>query len=73
MTRKGEPAERGRGRPRGSGPGRMEGRFAVKATPEYKAWLAALAGHLNATEADVFREAMRRLADAAGFRPPPLR
>jgi hypothetical protein len=48
-------------------------RFAVKLTDEYKVWLNALATKLGVTEADVFRDAMRRYAEAVRFRPPPIR
>jgi hypothetical protein len=48
-------------------------RFAVKLSPEYKVWLAALASKLGVTEADIFRDAMRRYAAAVKFRPPPIR
>jgi hypothetical protein len=68
-----EPEKRGRGRPKGSGPGRIEGRFAVKVTEEYKAWIGAFADKLGVTEADVFREAMRRYATAEAFRLPPIK
>ena len=68
-----EPPRRGPGRPRGSGPGAMIQRFAVKLSPEYKVWFAALATKLGVTEADIFRDAMRRYAVAVKFRPPPIR
>jgi hypothetical protein len=68
-----DEGKRGRGRPKGSGPGRIEGRFAVKITEEYKAWMTAFADRMGVTEADLFRESMRRLASAEGFRVPPIR
>lgn len=64
---------KGRGRPKGSGTGGLGDRFAVKISPEYKVWLGEFAGSLNAEMADVFREALRRYAEAKGFREPPLR
>jgi hypothetical protein len=74
MSKKKEESEkRGPGRPKGSGPGRIAGRFAVKITEEYKAWMTAFAQKLSVTEADIFREAMRQYADAEKFRKPPIR
>jgi hypothetical protein len=69
----GEPNKRGPGRPKGSGPGRIESRFAAKVSPEYKAWLDDFATKSGVTEADLFREAMRRLATEKKFRIPPIR
>jgi hypothetical protein len=68
-----KPGRRGPGRPKGSGPGAMAQRFAVKLSPEYKVWFAALATKLGVTESDVFRDAMRRYAAVVKFRPPPIR
>ncbi len=73
-----EPKKRGgprpgSGRPQGSGPGRITTTFAVKTSPEYKTWMGEFAKHLGGTEADLFRESMKALAAAKGFRAPPLR
>ncbi|AGA31638.1 hypothetical protein [Singulisphaera acidiphila] len=73
-----EPKKRGgprsgSGRPKGSGPGRINTTFAVKVTPEYKTWMGSFAEQLGGTEADLFREAMKLLATDRGFRLPPLR
>jgi hypothetical protein len=68
-----KPGRPGPGRPKGFGPGAMAQRFAVKLSPEYKVWLAALATKLGVTEADVFRDAMRHYAGAVKFRQPPIR
>jgi hypothetical protein len=68
-----EPLRRGPSRPKGSGPGAVAQRFAVKMSPEYRVWFAALATKLGVTESDVFRDAMRRYAEAVRFRPPPIR
>ena len=64
---------RGPGRPKGTGRGGLGERFTVKVSPEYKVWLQEFANHLNAEMADVFREAIRRYAEAEKFRTPPLR
>ena len=72
MPKKEGGAAKGRGRPKGSGRGPLGDRFAVKVSPEYKVWLASFADHCNAEMADVFREAMRRYAEAKSFREPPL-
>jgi hypothetical protein len=64
----------GAGRPKGSGRGRVVTvTYAVKLTPEYKAWMASFAAHFGETEADLFREAMKLLAAERNFRLPPLR
>jgi hypothetical protein len=73
MPKKHGGSRKGAGRPKGSGPGPLGDRFSVKVTPEYKAWLEAFAHQENAEMADVFREAIRRYAEAKKFRPPPLR
>jgi hypothetical protein len=51
----------------------MTGRFAMKTSPEYGVWFRQFAAKLNATESAVMREALRRLAEAKKFRPPPIR
>ena len=73
------PASKGKeirskgGRPKGSFRGRIKGTFAVKASPEYKLWMTQLAEHLGCEMSDLFREGMRLLAKARGFRQPPLK
>jgi hypothetical protein len=64
---------KGKGRPKGSGKGGLAERFVVKISEEYKTWMGAFAEAENATDADIFREAMRELARSKGFRPPPIR
>ena len=61
------------GRPKGSGKGRIKTAFAVKCTPEYKAWMADFAATAKAEMADLFREAMRRYAEECKFRQPTLK
>ena len=68
-----KPGRRGPGRPKGSGPGAMSARFAVKLSPEYQVWLASLTTKLGVTSADVFRDAMRRYAESVKFRQPTIR
>lgn len=63
---------RPKGRPKGAG--RVTSRYAIVATPEYKAWMENFMEHAGETEvSDVFREGVRRYAEAIGFRPPPKR
>ena len=60
------------GRPKGSG--RVTSRFAIVATPEYRAWLDEFMKHAGETEvSDAFREGMKRYADSMKFRSPPKR
>jgi hypothetical protein len=64
---------RKRGRPKGSTRGGLETTFAIKTSIEYKAWLGEFAKHMKVEMSDVFREAMRQLAEQEKFRKPPLK
>jgi hypothetical protein len=60
------------GRPTGAG--RIQARYVVAATREHREWMGEFLKHLGEVEvSDVIREALRRHAEAAGFRPPPKR
>lgn len=64
--------KRPKGRPKGAG--RITSRYAIIATPEYRAWMAEFMEYAAETEvSDVFREGIRRYAEALGFRSPPKR
>jgi hypothetical protein len=61
-----------KGRPKGAG--RITSRYAIVATPEYKAWMEGFLDHLGEVEvSDVFRDAVKALAAARGYAPPPKR
>src|SRR3954453_20964485 len=67
-----EPAKKRLGRPKGSG--RVTSRYAIVATQEYKEWMEEFLKHVDELEVfDVFREGIKRYAEATGFRPPPKR
>lgn len=60
------------GRPKGAG--RVTSRYAIVATPEYRAWMKRFLDHIGEKEvSDVFREGVRRYASATKFEPPPKR
>lgn len=65
--------KRSRGRPKGSGKGRIKTTFAIKASAEYKTWLNEFANFLGGEMSDVAREALRLLAEQRKFRTPPLK
>jgi hypothetical protein len=63
----------GSGRPRGSKTGGPSQRFTAHVSGDYRTWIAAFAGSLGTTELELFREAMKGLAEARGYPPPPPR
>jgi hypothetical protein len=73
MTSEPGGERRKRGRPKGTFKGGLEDNFGVKVSVEYKAWLGGFAKFLKGEMSDVFREAMRKLAEDRGYRPPPLK
>jgi hypothetical protein len=64
---------RARGRPKGSGPGRMTGRIALRVSPEYRVWLSEFATRVQQSDADIVREGIRLYAESKRFRPPPAK
>jgi hypothetical protein len=81
MATKAKPEDTGRnwggyrsgsGRPKGSVTGTSQ-RFRAEVSADYRVWLADFAGDLGTTEVELFREAMKKLAEAMGFRLPPER
>lgn len=68
----GDAQPRPKGRPKGSG--RLKSRYSIVHTPEYRTWMDSFLEFAGESEvSDAFREAMRRFAEAKGFRPPPKR
>jgi hypothetical protein len=64
--------QRPKGRPKGAG--RITFRYGIVATNEYRGWMDDFMAAIGETEvSDVFREAVKRLAESKGFRPPPKR
>lgn len=63
--------KKGRGRPKSQL--RRASVLNLKGTPEFAAWLVALAEHCNQTQADAVTQALIAYAEQRGFRPPPLR
>jgi hypothetical protein len=65
--------KRGRGRPKGTGRGGLETRFACKISAEYETWLVAYAAWKKCDRSELFREGMKLVAARDGFREPPTR
>jgi 2-oxoglutarate dehydrogenase complex dehydrogenase (E1) component-like enzyme len=64
--------KRPKGRPKGAG--RITFRYGIVASEDYQAWMRRFMEHMSEPEvSDLFRECVRRVAEAEGFESPPKR